>query len=369
MDFGVCVATKIDDIDYIVRAEELGYDHAWLADSQMIWSDCYAALALAAVRTSRIRLGTGVAIAGTRTAPVTAHSIASINQLAPGRTFLGIGAGNTAMRLMGQKPLRIAEYGEYLRVVRGLLDGGETDFAWRGRSAPTRLMMAEQGFVALEPRIPMYVSGFGPKSQALAGELGDGLVMSIPPDPEFMRRALANVARGAERAGRELDPASFYTCSLTMAVLLDEGEDLSSPRVIEECGPFVISSLHYLYEQVHQLGKEPPPHVRDLWPDYCALVERTPERRRHLRVHEGHCTWMVPEEERFVTPELIRGTCLVGTAAEVQQQVRALAEAGLSQLMILPSFASRFEVLERFANEVVRPLREQSCTEEEGKLS
>ena len=61
MDIGICVASHIGDIDYVVRAEELGYSHAWFADSQMIWSDCYASLALAADRTSRIRLGTGVA--------------------------------------------------------------------------------------------------------------------------------------------------------------------------------------------------------------------------------------------------------------------------------------------------------------------
>ena len=70
MDLGVCVATHIGDVDHVVRAEELGYSHAWLADSQMIWSDCYATLALAADRTSRIRIGTGVAVSGTRPAPV-----------------------------------------------------------------------------------------------------------------------------------------------------------------------------------------------------------------------------------------------------------------------------------------------------------
>ena len=96
MELGVCVASHIGDIDYVVRAEELGYTHAWLADSQMIWSDCYATLALVADRTERIRIGTGVAVSGTRPAPVTAASIATINVLAPGRTFLGVGAGNVS---------------------------------------------------------------------------------------------------------------------------------------------------------------------------------------------------------------------------------------------------------------------------------
>ena len=88
MKFGGMVATNIGDWQIFQELETLGYDHGWAPDSQMIWSDCYATLALSAHHTSRIRLGTGVAIAGTRTAPVTAHSIASINKLAPGRTFL-----------------------------------------------------------------------------------------------------------------------------------------------------------------------------------------------------------------------------------------------------------------------------------------
>ncbi len=49
MDLGICVASHVGDVGYVVRAEELGYTHAWLADSQMLWSDCYATLALAAL--------------------------------------------------------------------------------------------------------------------------------------------------------------------------------------------------------------------------------------------------------------------------------------------------------------------------------
>src|SRR5256885_7223688 len=134
MDFGVFVATKIDDWQLIRFAEDLGYDRAWVPDSQMIWSDCYATLALAAANTRRIKLGTGVAIAGTRLAPVTAHSIASINQMAPGRTFLGIGTGHTAMRVMGQKPMPVAEFREYLKVVRALLHGEAVEYTFRGRT-------------------------------------------------------------------------------------------------------------------------------------------------------------------------------------------------------------------------------------------
>ena len=57
MDIGVCVASQISDIDYVVEAEKLGFTDAWFADSQMLWSDCYASLALAADKTSQINIG------------------------------------------------------------------------------------------------------------------------------------------------------------------------------------------------------------------------------------------------------------------------------------------------------------------------
>ena len=70
MQFAITVDTHVSKWDCIKVAEDLGYDRAWVPDSQMIWSDCYATLAVAAVNTKRIHIGTGVAIPGTRIAPV-----------------------------------------------------------------------------------------------------------------------------------------------------------------------------------------------------------------------------------------------------------------------------------------------------------
>ena len=93
MEIGVCVASHIQDTDYVVRAEELGYSHAWLADSQMIWSDCYATLALAAYRTERIRLGTAVLLGALRHPVLLAHAAATVDLISEGRLVLGVGVG------------------------------------------------------------------------------------------------------------------------------------------------------------------------------------------------------------------------------------------------------------------------------------
>jgi len=353
VELGICVASRIDDIDYVVRAEDLGYSHAWLADSQMIWSDCYATLALVADRTSRIRIGTGVAISGTRPAPVTASAIATINVLAPGRTFLGVGAGNTAMRIMGQPPHRIAEFDRYLESLSPLLRGEEAIYRAGGGERPIRHIMRNDGFVNFDAIIPLYVSGFGPRSLALAGRHGDGAVLAMPPNPSVMEYWWQCIEAGARQAGRVLERDRFPTTALTTIVVLDEGEPSDSERVRRECGAFAMATLHYAYEQWRNFGHKPPGFLGDIWDEYCAMLDEVPEERLHQRIHAGHNCWVIPEEERFVTAALMQTSCLIGTADEIVAKLRALEAAGLDQVMILPNFEPRYEVIERVAKDIM----------------
>jgi len=356
MELGICVASKIDDIDYIVRAEVLGYTHAWIADSQMIWSDPYAVLALAATRTRTMRLGTGVAVAPTRPAPVTAASIATINALAPGRTFLGIGTGNTAMRVMGHKPMPIAEFDNYLGTLKPLMHGAEADFRWRGRSAPVRHIMPDSGFVNFVDPIPLYVSGFGPRALGLAGKHGDGVVLSIPPDPRHMPGVWASIERGAEAAGRALDRAAYRAATLTTMVVLRPGEQPDSARAKRLCGAFAMASLHYTYDRWRQTGQPPGRAVRDIWSDFCTHMESFDPARRHQFVHRGHNCWVEPDEERFLTRELLTSTCMLGTASELVDRLGALAESGLDEVTLLPPLEPRYEVIEQVAADVMTQL-------------
>jgi 5,10-methylenetetrahydromethanopterin reductase len=353
VDYGICVASRPADIEYVVEAERLGFTHAWLADSQMIWSDVYAMLALAAVRTTSINLGTGVAVAGTRLAPVTAAAIATINELAPGRTFCGIGTGNTAMRIMGHPPLTIAEFDDYLAALRPLLRGDETELLWRGRTAPVRHLMPDAGFVRFDPPPPLWVSAFGPRALELAARHGDGLITSAPPEPTAVHGVRSAVTERLRAHGRPTDRASFPIATLTTVAVLEPGEPVDSDRVKTLVGAFAMAALHYAYEQHVQFGRRPPQHLRDVWDDYVAEVEATPLERRHLRTHLGHNCWVIPEEERFVTRELIERSCLVGTPDDLRSRVADLADAGLDQIVVLPPLDAKERVIADVARELV----------------
>ena len=222
MEFGICFDTHVDKWDLIRYVEELGYDRAWVPDSQMIWSDCYATMALAAVNTKRIQIGTGVSIPGTRIAPVTAHSIASINQLAPGRVFLGIGTGHTAMRVMGQHPMPVKEFREYLRVVRALLDGEAVDYTYRGRTREIKFIHRDRYFVNLDNQIPIYVAANGPKACQATGAYADGW-MTVGGREEDVEPKSGAIEAGAKAIGRTL-PRPFHTAVLTAGCVLRPGE-------------------------------------------------------------------------------------------------------------------------------------------------
>ena len=129
MDFGLLMMPDSAGAAAQARlAEAHGFSHYWVADSELMAADPYVALTAAALATRRLVLGTGVAIAGTRIAPVTACAIASVGALAPGRVVLGLGTGNSARRAMGMPPYRVSQLREHVRVVRGLLGGGKVDY-------------------------------------------------------------------------------------------------------------------------------------------------------------------------------------------------------------------------------------------------
>jgi alkanesulfonate monooxygenase SsuD/methylene tetrahydromethanopterin reductase-like flavin-dependent oxidoreductase (luciferase family) len=203
------------------------------------------------------------------------------------------------------------------------------------------------------------VSGFGPRSQAAAGKLGDGLFVSLPNEGRSIARSKETVRRAAAEAGRtdvDVDSAAYPIVNLLNVIMLDEGEDLLSDRVIAEHGPFIIAGMHYLFDGVRQYNRTPPRHLLDVWDEYTAMVERTPEHLRHLRIHEGHCTYLHPEEVKLITEDLIRATCVVGRPEECREQLREMHRAGVDQLVVLPAMGHQESYAERFASEIIAKL-------------
>src|SRR2546426_271464 len=240
MDFGIALAPGVDAWKTVERAERLGFSHAWYYDTPMLCADGFVAMALAAARTSKIVLGTGVLVPSNRIAPVAANALASLNRLAPGRIVFGVSTGFTARNTMGLGPMKLADLREYVRVVQALLRDETVEWAFEGARRKIRFLNPEAGLIDCAHPIPLHLSAFAPKARALTAEIADGWLnfVTVPPDA------------------------------------------------------------------------------------------------RYLQLHKGHLMWVRPEEERFVTPELIRMATFTATAAELRERIRALAAAGYQQLAV-----------------------------------
>ncbi len=351
MEFAIAYPARPDAWQDLVVAEDHGFSHAWFYDSQMLYSDVYVCMALAAEKTTTLTLGTGVAIPGNRIAPVTAHSIATINQLAPGRVILGLGTGFTGRNTMGLPPLPLGALREQTEQCRALLRGEEVLYRDGQRQRWIKFLHPDRGYINLTDPIPIYIAANGPKALALTGELADGWITTLS-DPDSFQKNLAQVQRGADTVGRQA--SSLPNTMLTTSCVLQPGESAVAPRVLERVGPFALVALHALWER-SAVAADLPPALQQLYQryetEYVAGL-RSPADRRYLEIHEGHLIYMKPGEEQYLDETLIRGFSLTGTGEDIIARLKALEAVGLKQIAIQVVNNGR-QMIEEFSRQVI----------------
>ena len=303
MDVSCNLTPGPDTVEHIRMAEALGYRRAWLNDSPALYRDVWMTLALAAERTERIGLGVSVVVPSLRHVVVTASAIATLEALAPGRSAVIVGTGFTGRCLLGQRPLPWAGVELYVRALRGLLDGDAVEVD--GRLVQLR---HPDGWIPDRPiATPVLVAANGPKGVEVAREAGAGIMAMGEPQGGFAWSAFGS-------AGTVLEP----------------GEDLTSPRVVDALGAAVALVYHFTYEVA--------PAAVDSLPggaEWRRMIEAVPEERRHLELHEGHGTSPNARELPYLRPELAAGT-FTGSAAELRDRLDALAGAGVTEFVYAP---------------------------------
>jgi 5,10-methylenetetrahydromethanopterin reductase len=353
MDFGICVMPRPDTCAREAQlAEAAGFSHVWIADTQLMAGDAFVCLALIAAATKRIKIGTGVAIAGTRIAPVTACALGSLNQIAPGRVVCGIGTGNSARRAMGLPPYSLRQLREHVEVVRGLLSGNETEYREGETRRAIRFFHQGMGFVNLRERVPIYIAANQPKAMELAGEIGDGFITSRTNTVDGWGDTWTRVRAGVERGCR--NPAEYYTVLLTTAALMRPGESYDSPRLKTATGPWTMVALHSLYEGVTGIAQAPTP-LRPLFAEYKTYMDDRlrGDNRYYLTLHDGHSLYVRPGEERFVTGELIRHSTMTSTPEELCERVRGLERAGVKHIAFIPTPGEFENFLREFSEKII----------------
>jgi 5,10-methylenetetrahydromethanopterin reductase len=335
MQFAIAIPTDADSWRVVRRAEELGFARAWFYDTQMLSADPFVAMAAAAIKTTKIRLGTGVLIPSNRLAPVTANAFASLNKLAPGRIDFGVGTGFTARRAMGLGAVKLADMEEYIRIVMALLRGEMVEAEIERKTRLIRLLNPELGLINTRDPIPLWVAASGPRARALTAKLGAGWIATAG-DVEGAVAAMADMQRRWQAAGRKAETLDAVV--LTGGAILQEGEAADSPRAVAQAGPRAAMLLHRAADAA--LAGLPmmapmPPAVAESVEGYVELARKfTPQGAHYLENHRGHLMFVKPGERPFVTAELIRRTTYTATEKELKERFAALAEAGYSEIAV-----------------------------------
>lgn len=173
------------------RLEALGWRYGFIPSSPLLVRDPYVMLARALEATNGIVLGPLIENPVMRHPAVIAGSIATVDRAAPGRTLLGMGVGDTAVRLMGRRPATVAGLEQAVRTIRALNRGAELAV---GATRPARLNHAAP--------VPVWVAAQGPKTLRMAGRVADGAFIRVGVHPTNLRLAVAAVRAGEREAGR-----------------------------------------------------------------------------------------------------------------------------------------------------------------------
>ncbi len=335
MDFGLGLMGYHGCWDDAAFAEQHGFVSAGFVDSPLLGGDPFVCLALAAGATREMRIGTFLAIPSLRDAATTSAAIATVNRLAPGRTFLAMGTGFTGRAVFGLPRISAARLRAYARQCRGLLDGEEVIHTEGDRRTPIRLRQTEGRYVDLENRVPVLIAADGPKALAVAGQAGDGWVVTLQyanvmeNAADVFAGSWAAVKAAAAGAGRSIDDA--YTMYSACVCVLEPGESAVSPRALEQVGMAAMMPFH-AYADNPAIGEYLPPPLRDRLEIYeREVLSRFPvaAERRHQETHRGHLSHILEGEAAVLTDEIVRMTTLTGTAQEIATTLTRLQDAGL----------------------------------------
>ena len=301
-----------EGMEYARYAESRGFEAVWQAESRLVREATVPMAAYAAV-TERIKVGSGVVNNWTRNVGLLAATFSTLDDLAPGRIVLGIGAWwDPLARKVGiERRHPLGAMRETVEAVRRLLamervsydgefvhlDDVEIDIVHGDRSPKD---------------VPIYVGATGMKMMELAGEIADGVVLNYMVGPKYNADAMAALAVGAARAGRsveDIDRPQLVVCSL------DRDRDVALDRARELL-------TQYLGQQPHIMkasGVDP------------GLIEAIGE----------ELTWPAGPEEiarasRLVPDDAVQMISASGTPDECRAKVREYVDAGCTCPILYP---------------------------------
>jgi alkanesulfonate monooxygenase SsuD/methylene tetrahydromethanopterin reductase-like flavin-dependent oxidoreductase (luciferase family) len=335
MEFCIGICAKIDAVDLVKQAEDVGATHFGVGDGPLLFSDPYQYLALASQRTRSIKLGTWVTNPLTRIPPVTANSVATLNALAPGRVFVGLGTANNALRSMGQAPATMRELDEALTVVRGMLSRQRVDHRWRGVTREVEFLDTNGHWYNVADPVEVWMAVGGPKGLEIAARHADAITYCLGPNPDMIGVVRRELDKAVAAAGRP--PGSVKLVTNTWFYQLRPGETWED-AVDKGFGSGPISSCivnsGFMAGHVDELGTSIVSASKEAAKAY--LGDPTAADAPHyLDIWANYLRGLDPSHRSIITKELVDYWCLYGTPDELNEKAQLMLDAGCDAIGVM----------------------------------
>jgi len=313
-------------LELVQLSEKHGFEYAWTYDSHILWQESYATLPVAADHTERIKLGHFVTNPGIRDATITASWYATMQDLSNGRMVMGIGRGDSSRRVVGLKPVKVADFEARCAMMKELMNGRKVE--WNEKELQLSWVREEL------PEIEMWIAGYGPKALAVAGRVGDGVIIQLA-DPQIIQWIMDTARKSAEEAGR--DPSALKCIVGAPSKVTDD-----LPKAREEVRWFPAMVSNHVMDLIEKYGfdSEIP----------AALTEYVKARKfydykDHSRVGAAH--------GEFVTDEICDRFTVIGNVEQCLLKLRELESVGVDQFNIYLMTHGQEETLEAYGAEII----------------
>jgi 5,10-methylenetetrahydromethanopterin reductase len=317
--------TVREAVERAKRAEALGFEAIFFADSQMGNVDPYQVMAMCAVATKKIRFGTAVTNMVYRDPTITANSFATLNEISQGRAIIGLGTGDGPVYSLGRTATKLVEFEKGLRTIRDLLHDRGIDVPKSKERAGGNVQLK----IGKRPA-PIYISAEGPKTLRVAGRTCDGVILGTGFDKQVTAWARQCINEGAKEAGRRLDEIDIMPAGM---VVVDDDGELARRRVRARMANRAHHNFRFTMETVPE-GE-------------AAGVKRFME---NFDISK-------PIEERvdpdFVTDYLLERFTIAGTPAECIAKVKGLEADGIRRILLTPPNAIYDQVMDAWGKRVI----------------
>jgi probable F420-dependent oxidoreductase len=312
--------------ELVELAERHGFEYAWTYDSHILWQESYATLPIAASRTSKIKLGHFVTNPGIRDPTITASWYATMQDLSNGRMVMGIGRGDSSRRVVGLKPVKVADFEARCRMIKDLMNGRKVD--WNGKELELTWARKEP------PDIPMWIAGYGPRALAVAGRVADGVIIQLA-DPVIIQWIMETARKAAEEAGR--DPSELKCIVGAPSHITD---DLADAREQVRWFPAMVSN--HVMDLIEKYGwdSEIPAALTDF-----VKARKFYDYKEHSRVGARH--------GEFVTDEICDRFCVLGTTEQATEKLKELESVGVDQFNIYLMTHNQEETLAAYGDKII----------------